>query len=99
MMAIPKRHWNDRVIAKCAYIIPNGRKHDSGYACMDIVALKEDGTYIRCGGGCDDIYFRGTGFRMDCQYPSRIITVWNWNKFVITEDVSSIDFVEIKEDE
>ena len=95
LLSVPKRHWSESIIAKCAYIIPSGRKHDSGYSCIDLVAMKEDGTLVRCGGGCDDISFRGNGFRMDCIYPSRIIRIWNNKHFVITPDVSSIDFEEI----
>ena len=76
------------------YIIPNRRKHDSGYNCMDMVATLEDGTQYRIAGSCDDIAFYGKHFRVDCEYPSRIIHVWNsYGSFKVYGN-SSINFEE-----
>ena len=48
-------------------------------------------------GGCDDVAFYGGHFRMDCDYPSAIIHIWNtYGQFKITEDLSSINFVELE---
>ena len=47
------------------------------------------------GGGCDDVRLNGNHFRIDCEYPSRIIRIWNdRTSFSISHDLSSIDFVE-----
>lgn len=50
---------------------------------------------IRFGGGCDDVRLKGKHFRIDCEYPSRIIHIWNdTTSFSISHDLSSIDFEE-----
>lgn len=91
LLSVKRREW-DNVLhgVKGVFVISSGRKHDSGYACMDFVAETEDGL-VRFGGGCDDIRLAGTGFRMDCEYPSRIIHIWNSrNTFSISHDLSSM---------
>lgn len=92
-----KRDWDERLTGvNGAYIIPNGTEHDSEYGCFDIIAYRkkddDDIEYILCGGGCDDISFEGTHFRMDCMYPSGVIRVWNRRTFSIS------DFYIFKED-
>lgn len=99
LLSVPKRKWDDVIHGVDAvYIIPSRRKHDSGYACMDFVASfngNKGKPMVRFGGGCDDVRLKGSHFRMDCEYPSRIIRIWNDSRsFYITHDISSIDFVE-----
>lgn len=100
-----ERKWDQRIEnCRAAFIIPNEKRHDSGYQCFDIFACIPDGTHdysdeckvfiFKCGGCCDDISFEGEYFRMDCMHPSGIIRVWNRRGFTITEDLSSISFVE-----
>lgn len=78
------------------YIIPSRRKHDSGYACMDLVACRMDKSRritndkIRLGGGCDAIELRGDGFRIDCIHPSGIIRIFSFSPFCIPYDLSSV---------
>lgn len=97
LLAQPKREW-DKALTGVAgvYVIPSGRKHDSGWACMDFVAeFKDRRTHLmRFGGCCDDVRFKGAHFRMDCEYPSRIIHIWNPYPFTISHNLSSIDFIE-----
>ena len=78
------------------WVIPSGRKHDSGWACMDFVAtFKKKKENLRFGGGCDDVAFYGANFRMDCDWPSRIIHIWNSRgTFSVVGDGSSISFQE-----
>lgn len=79
------------------WVLPSGRKHDSGWAKMDLVAEVSHGNEtkrVRFGGYCDDIVFEGSHFRMDCDYPSRIIHVWNPRKFSVSGDGSSVYFTE-----
>lgn len=97
LLAVPKRQWHHILLdVSGVYVIPSGRKHDSGYACMDFVAEFKDKEkpLVRFGGGCDDVSFEGTHFRMDCLHPSRIIRIWNKKGFIISSDVSSIIFTE-----
>lgn len=97
LLAVPKREWNETLTGVAGvYVIPSARKHDSGFACMDFVAEFKGGEkpLIRFGGGCDDVAFIGSHFRMDCLHPQRILHIWNRNTFKISHDLSSIDFIE-----
>ena len=97
LLAIPRREWSEKLSGVCGvYVLPNRRKHESGWMCMDFVAEMNNGrSMIRFGGACDDISFRGDGFAMDCSYPSGIIHIWNRHyTFAVSVDLSSIDFVE-----
>ena len=43
LLAIPKRNWNEMLCdVSGVYVMPSGRKHDSGWACMDFVAEFKD---------------------------------------------------------
>ena len=96
LLEVQHRKWDEEIHDVVGvYVLPSGRKHDSGFACMDFVAHTRGGQLIRFGGGCDDVRFVGGGFRMDCFHPSRIVHIWNSRKpFYITHDLSSIEFVE-----
>lgn len=97
LLAVPKRKWSDILCdVSGVYVIPSGRKHDSGFACMDFVAEFKNNKkpMVRFGGCCDDVSFNGTHFRMDCLHPQRIIHIWNSIPFSISCDVSSINFTE-----
>lgn len=96
LLAVPKRKWDEELVAKCVYVIPSGRKHESGWAQMDFVAVTENGEKIGFGGVCDDVAFKGKGFRMDCLHPQRIIRIWNREPFIISKGISSIDFIEME---
>ena len=94
LLAVPKRKWDEELTEVSAvWVIPSRIKHDSGFACMDFVAETPTGL-IRFGGGCDDVSFIGSHFKMDCDYKTKLIRIWNRCKFTITFDLSSIDFVE-----
>ncbi len=97
LLAVPKRKWDEELTGVgCVWIIPSERKHDSEYSCMDFVAeIKASGKLIRFGGGCDDLRLEGSHFRMDCEYPSRILRVWNDRySFSVSHDLSSISLRE-----
>lgn len=99
LLSVPARKWDDILSGvDGVYVIPSGRKHDSGYACMDFVASfngDKGKPMVRFGGGCDDVRLKGNHFMIDCEYPSRIIHIWNCrSSFSISHDLSSIDFVE-----
>lgn len=97
LLSVPKRKWSDALYGVAGvYVIPSGRKHDSGFACMEFVAEFKGGKkpMVRFGGSCDDVSFEGRHFRMDCLHPQRIIHIWNTYPFMITDDLSSISFIE-----
>ena len=93
LLQVPKRKWDEPIKTTSVYVIPSGRKHDSGFACMDFVADTTNGL-VGFGGSCDDVAFEGKNFRMDCIYPERIIHIWNPKAFVISTGISSIVFSE-----
>ena len=81
------------------YIIPSGRKHESGWTMMNLIATFYGGKQpVLFAQVCDDISLEGEHFRIDCSYPHRIIHIWNsrsWKKgFRIEQGISSISFVE-----
>lgn len=95
LLAVSAREWHE-VLEHCSgvYVIPSRRKHDSGWACMDFVAETSNGL-VRFGGCCDDVSFEGEHFRMDCDFESKLLHIWNsHNKFKISCDGSSISFTE-----
>ena len=60
------------------FVIPSRRKHESGWAMMDLIATFYDGREpVHFSSFTDDVSFCGTGFRMDCDWPSGIIHIWN----------------------
>lgn len=102
LLSSPRREWDKTIKDACSvYIIPSGKRHDSGYCCMDMVAIiNGTGKKIRFGGCCDSIQLTGDSFRIDCEHPSRIIRVWNNSgdgTFSISHDLSDIRFIQNKE--
>ena len=94
LLAVPKREWDKTLTGVTGvYVIPSRRKHESGWACMDFVASTPNGL-VRFGGICDDVAFNGIHFRMDCDYETKLLHIWNSYSFTITADLSSINFIE-----
>lgn len=95
LLAIPERKWDEELNGvRSVFVIPSRRKHCSGWACMDFVAETENGL-VRFGGCCDDVMFEGTHFRMDCDFDTKLVRIWNSRKrFTVTCGVSSISFIE-----
>lgn len=94
LLDVPRREWDDEIVATGVYVFPSRRKHESGFACFDFVADTENGK-VRFGGICDDVSFAGEHFRMDCILNPTVIHIWNSReKFKITRDISSISFIE-----
>lgn len=95
LLAVPAvDHFLKEIVTTSVYVVPNRRKHESGWMCMDLIAILSKGRRVRFGGVCDDLAFVGTHFRMDCDYPSGIIHIWNRNDFKVCGGLSSITFVE-----
>lgn len=95
LLDCPLRDWDgDIKHAVGVYIIPTKKKHESGCAIMSFVALTKDGKRVRFGGRCDDVSLKGSNFRIDCDFQTKLVHIWNRNPFSITHDLSSIDFIE-----
>jgi hypothetical protein len=57
LLALPQRKWDVVTVYDSVYIVPTGKKHDSGYATMAIIGVSyvekhEVGEIAAC---CDDI--------------------------------------------
>lgn len=81
---IPMCEFGEIICTRDIYILPTRRKHDSGYACMEFVAEKPNGEYVKFGGCADVAVFYNWKFRLDCLYPSRIIHLFS-NNYVFIE--------------
>ena len=93
LLAVDKRKWDEELTdIHLVYIIPSARKHDSGYNCMDCVAVNGEHKRIRFGGGCDDLKINGNHFSIDCE--DGILRIWNRIPFTVSHDTSSIDLTE-----
>ena len=96
LLAIPERNWED-ALRGCTdvMVFPSNRKHESGYACMDFVAVLEDGKRIRFGGYCDDLSLVGVHFRIDCFRNPPTLHIWNSHgKFTVESGISTITLTE-----
>jgi hypothetical protein len=62
-LKLPHRHdWGKEFICRSLVILPMGRLHDSGYRCIDFVAVdKENEPICRLSGCSDVIHFDGIG--------------------------------------
>lgn len=88
------RKWDEVIVAREVYVIPSNRLHDSGYHCIDFVALTNNGSLVRFGGSCDSVSLEGSHFCIDSVPPDGIIRIWNNKEFTISHDASSISFAE-----
>ena len=63
--ALPSREWNEDVEGVRSLVILPGRAkdmHDSGYRCMDFVAVNKDGEALCRLSGCSDVvHIEGIG--------------------------------------
>ena len=94
LLSAPERKWDEVLYnVKEVYVIPNRKKHDSGFGCFNLVAVL-DGKRVRCGGYCDSLWLSGDMILMDCLYPERIVRIFSHRGLTITEDVSTIRIIE-----
>jgi hypothetical protein len=60
--ALPCRRWNEDIGSfDSLVILPQRTKHDSGFRCMDFVAVKDNKPFIRLAGCSDVIHLDGIG--------------------------------------
>ena len=87
---IPMRKFDEIICTKDIYILPTRRKHHSGYACMEFVAKKPNGEFVRLGGCADVAVFYSWKFKLDCLYPSKIIHLFS-SDYVFIKDYGFSD--------
>jgi len=56
---LPHREWSEEVVCDSIIILPLKEMHDSGYRCMDFVAVKENKAICLLSGGSDVIHIDG----------------------------------------
>ena len=60
--ALPIREWNEDIGEfDTLVILPTRRLHDSGFRCMDFIAIKEGTPICRLSGCSDVIHINGIG--------------------------------------
>ena len=60
--ALPSREWNQDVNDFDSLIIlPTKQLHDSGFRCMDFIAVKDSQPFLRLSGCSDVIHIEGIG--------------------------------------
>ena len=83
LLEAPVREWYVQQLHHVIglYIIPNGRKHDSGWGCMTYVAEIRVGEHktklVRCNGDSDHLWLGVKNLSVDCTYPYKVIHIHN----------------------
>lgn len=99
--ALPLREsWNKNVECHSIIILPQRQLHDSGYRCMDFVAVGKDGKPLCRLSGCSDVVHidrisppllkpRKAGWSIDCLKTSGLLRLWCNEMFVAGSALSS----------
>lgn len=82
LLALPHRGWADDIgMFDSLVIVPTRRKHDSGYSCMEIIAVRDGVPFIRLAGHSDVVHIDGIGGPTAWKYSPRragaCITAWS----------------------
>ena len=56
-----KDRWDEYIECNSLIILPTRRKHDSGFRCMDFIAVKDNTPICRLSGCSDVIHLDGIG--------------------------------------
>lgn len=60
--ALPHRKWSEEIVCRSIVILPLRRKHDSGFRCMDFVAVDDQNQAMGLlAGGSDVVHIDGIG--------------------------------------
>lgn len=59
--ALEHRKWDEEIDCDSIIVLPMRRMHDSGYRCMDFVAVKDGEPICLLSGGSDVIHIDGIG--------------------------------------
>lgn len=58
---LPSREWDEEIICDSIIILPLRSMHESGYRCMDFVAVKDGEPICLISGGSDVLHIDGIG--------------------------------------
>lgn len=105
--ALPYREWNEEIVCDSLVILPTRRMHDSGFRCMDFVAIRGNKPICRCSGCSDVIHLGGIGgnnyafnkqgipkktaWSIDCLKSSGLLRVFCDHKLVLGSALSSFE--------
>ena len=90
LLALPHRAWNETKRYDLIYIVPTGRKHDSGWMVIAIVGCNFEDKQIvgEIAAYCDDVTWsfplEHPSLRTDCEYPAGIMRFWASSKRYFT---------------
>lgn len=107
LLSLPRRAWDIETEYDFVFIVPSGKKHDTGYGLIVIIGYDIETKSAEIAAICDDICWqfpnghpyenRGPWIRTDMYYPLNIIRMWISEeyhfkcKFKIGVNVSSTD--------
>ncbi len=86
--ALPTREWNSDVgVIDSLILLPLRRYHDSGYRCIDFIAVKDSKPFCRLSGCSDVLHIDGISaslnrrprgiYSIDCLKKSGLFRIWN----------------------
>lgn len=73
-------------------LLPMRHKHDSGFSCMDFIAIRDGKPICRLSGCSDVVHIDGIGailhqekqsWSIDCLYPSGLMRIFCMNEKVV----------------
>lgn len=105
---LPEREWSKTVVCNSIIILPSKAKklHDSGYRCMDFIAVVKSKPICRLSGHSDAIHIDGIGgvrrlqlpsnWSIDCLPKSGLLRLWANTKIVCGPALSSFEIYATK---
>ena len=96
LLNLPVRAWNEESEYDSVLLLSTREKHDSGWAIMVIIGLRDFHPVEIACNHCDDIEWiiptEGSTLRTDCTVKSGAMHVWSkGNKFIVGPGWSSVD--------
>lgn len=94
LLKLPVRDWDKDSTYDSIYLVPSGKKHDSGWMCIAVIGLNKSKP-VEIAAYPDAINWEIADthdFRMDCTYPSGIVHVWaRRHRFYVEDALSSLE--------
>jgi hypothetical protein len=95
---LPLRKWNEDIGSFSSLVIfPTKTKHDSGYRCMEFVAVKDDIAICRLSGCSDVLHIGGimskniAEWKIDCLPKSGLLRLFCGKEITAGLDLSSFE--------
>lgn len=101
--AVPHRKWGEDIgLFATLVILPTRRMHDSGYRCIEFVAVRDGKPLKRLGGGSDVVHVGGlaqpllewvkVGWSIDCLPKSGLLQLFCPGHYIrVGMDLSSFE--------